>query len=147
MVREIVQGSTSAAGQGSGDGRAGGRYSAGDITRPVRVRPGRGGDRGTMKGIGRRAFSRLAAATLAGAALAAWGRGAGAALGRARVVVIGGGFGGATAARSLRRLDGGLDVVLVEPKATYHTCPFSNLVVAGLRCMGAICNTYDRLAQ
>ena len=131
----------------SGDGRAEGRYSAGDITRPVRVQPGRGGDRGTMTGISRRAFNRLAATTLAGAALAASGRGAAASLRGARVVVIGGGFGGATAARSLRRLDGGLDVVLVEPKATYHTCPSSNLVIAGLRGMGAIGHTYDRLAQ
>ncbi len=100
-----------------------------------------------MTGIGRRAFSRLAAATLAGAALAASGRGAAASSRGARVVVIGGGFGGATAARSLRRLDGGLDVVLVEPKATYHTCPFSNLVIAGLSGMGAIGHTYDHLAQ
>ncbi len=100
-----------------------------------------------MTGIGRRAFSRLAAATVAGAAVAAWGRGASAHSPGARVVVIGGGFGGATAAKSLRRLDGNLDVVLVEPKATYYTCPSSNLVIAGLRGMGAIGRTYDHLAQ
>ena len=51
----------------------------------------------------------------------------------ARVVVIGGGFAGATCARFLRRIDPRLDVILVEPSATFTACPFSNAVVAGLR--------------
>src|SRR4051794_6838533 len=50
-----------------------------------------------------------------------------------RVVVIGGGFAGATCARALKRLDPRLSVALVEPNAAYTACPFSNLVIAGLR--------------
>src|SRR3954451_19779833 len=50
-----------------------------------------------------------------------------------RVVVIGGGFAGATCARTLKRLDPKLAVTLVEPNAEYIACPFSNLVIAGLR--------------
>jgi NADPH-dependent 2,4-dienoyl-CoA reductase/sulfur reductase-like enzyme len=48
-----------------------------------------------------------------------------------RVVVIGGGFGGATVSRYLRRLAPGIAVDLVEPKATYHTCPRSNEILGG----------------
>src|SRR4051794_28227153 len=50
-----------------------------------------------------------------------------------RVVVIGGGFAGAPCARALKRLDPRLSVTLVEPNAEYTACPFSNLVIAGLR--------------
>ena len=49
----------------------------------------------------------------------------------ARVVVVGGGFGGATCARAL--LAEGASVTLVEPNPTYVSCPFSNLVISGLR--------------
>lgn len=51
----------------------------------------------------------------------------------ARVVIIGGGFGGVTAARTLKAVAPDLDVVLIEPRRSYVACPFSNLVVAGLR--------------
>lgn len=51
----------------------------------------------------------------------------------ARIIVIGGGFGGVSAARALKQLDPALDVTLIEPNASYVACPFSNLVVAGLR--------------
>ncbi len=54
-----------------------------------------------------------------------------------RVIVIGGGFGGATAARFLRRADPRIDVVLVEPNATFTACPFSNEVIVGLRDIAA----------
>src|SRR3954453_4767444 len=50
-----------------------------------------------------------------------------------RVVVIGGGFAGATCACALKRLDPRLSVALGEPNAAYTACPFSNLVIAGLR--------------
>jgi sulfide dehydrogenase [flavocytochrome c] flavoprotein subunit len=53
--------------------------------------------------------------------------------GGGRVVVIGGGFAGATCAGTLKRLVPRLAVALVEPNATYTACPFSNLVIAGLR--------------
>src|SRR3954468_21481391 len=50
-----------------------------------------------------------------------------------RIVVIGGGFAGATCARALKHLDPRLAVTLVEPDIEYTACPFSNLVIAGLR--------------
>lgn len=65
----------------------------------------------------------------------------------ARVVVIGGGFGGATAARELRRSAPQLDVILVEPAARFYTCPFSNLVVAGLIPLQRIEQTYGALVR
>ncbi len=52
---------------------------------------------------------------------------------KAKLVVIGGGFGGATAARFAKRLLPSLSVTLVEPNANYVACPFSNLVIGGLR--------------
>lgn len=60
-----------------------------------------------------------------------------------RVVVVGGGFAGASCARALKRLDPGLDVVLVEPAARYTACPFSNAVIAGLRDPDAQVFGYD----
>lgn len=64
-----------------------------------------------------------------------------------RVVVVGGGFGGATCARYLRRLDSSLNVTLVERESTFYTCPFSNLVLAGLRSMEDIARDYQGLAE
>lgn len=51
----------------------------------------------------------------------------------AKVVVVGGGFGGATAARHLKMLLPNLAVTLVEPNPVFTACPFSNLVIGGLR--------------
>ncbi|MBY4734371.1 NAD(P)/FAD-dependent oxidoreductase [Cupriavidus pauculus] len=66
----------------------------------------------------------------------------------ARVVVVGGGYGGATAARYLRFWSrGAVDVTLVEPDATFVSCPLSNLVVAGYRRMADITLPYDALAR
>ena len=86
----------------------------------------------------RRAFvAGTAAAALAAPALAQGARG--------KVVVVGGGFAGATAARALRRA--GLEAVLVEPEAAYTSCPFSNLVIAGLRGMEGQRFGYDALRR
>ena len=60
-----------------------------------------------------------------------------------RVVIIGGGFGGATCARYLQRFDPELDITLVEPKQRFITCPFSNLVMGGLRDMDSISHGYQ----
>jgi sulfide dehydrogenase [flavocytochrome c] flavoprotein chain len=50
-----------------------------------------------------------------------------------RVVVIGGGFAGATAARAIKKSDARITVTLVEASRTFTACPFSNLVIGGLR--------------
>ncbi len=64
-----------------------------------------------------------------------------------RVVVIGGGIAGASAARALRREDPTIGVTLVEPSTQYTTCPFSNLVVAGLRDLSTLQFGYDGLRR
>lgn len=61
--------------------------------------------------------------------------------GAPRVVVVGGGFGGAEAARLLA--GAGVATTLVEPKAIYAACPFSNEVIAGLRPMEKQLFGYD----
>jgi sulfide dehydrogenase [flavocytochrome c] flavoprotein chain len=53
-----------------------------------------------------------------------------------RVVVVGGGFGGASAARALKAADPRIAVTLVEASRTFTACPFSNLVIGGLRELG-----------
>lgn len=92
----------------------------------------------------RRGFIGVGAAALGAAAVGVPRRGWSAS---ARVVVVGGGFGGATCARYLRRLDPALNVTLVEREATYYTCPFSNLVLAGLRTMEDIAQGYQGLTE
>lgn len=64
------------------------------------------------------------------------------------VVVVGGGWGGATAARYIRLLsDRRIEVVLVEPEASFVSCPGSNLVIGGLRTMADITLPYDGLRR
>ncbi|MGH7388161.1 MAG: FCSD flavin-binding domain-containing protein [Candidatus Rokuibacteriota bacterium] len=50
-----------------------------------------------------------------------------------RVVVIGGGWGGATAAKYVRLADPTIEVVMLEPNREFVSCPFSNLVLSGVR--------------
>ena len=70
--------------------------------------------------------------------------GGGASIGK--VVVVGGGYGGATAAKYLRMFsEGTVDVTLVEPNATFISCPISNLVVGGFKNMADITTPYDNL--
>ncbi len=68
-------------------------------------------------------------------------------LGGGRVVIVGGGFGGATCAKYLRRLNPQIEVLLVEPKQQYVTCPFSNLVLAGLESMPKLVYDYQALER
>ncbi|MGI9420991.1 MAG: FCSD flavin-binding domain-containing protein [Geminicoccaceae bacterium] len=64
----------------------------------------------------------------------------------ARVVVIGGGAAGATAAKYIARdSKGAIDVTLIEPKARYVTCFYSNLYLAGYRTLESITHDYSRL--
>ena len=65
----------------------------------------------------------------------------------ARVVVIGGGWGGATAAKYVRLVDPAVEVVLIEPNRQFVSCPFSNLVLAGLRSIDSLTISYDGLRK
>jgi sulfide dehydrogenase [flavocytochrome c] flavoprotein subunit len=96
-----------------------------------------------MTRISRRDFAAGAAGTaaLAGFAPAILAQGRA----RPRVVVVGGGYGGATAAKYLRLLDRNVQVTLVEPSQTFYTCPFSNLVLGGLRQLPSIAHNYTAL--
>lgn len=63
-----------------------------------------------------------------------------------RVVVIGGGFAGASAARALRTVNPRIAVTLVESSRTFTACPFSNLVIGGLRDLALQQFGYDKIA-
>src|SRR5439155_232008 len=63
-----------------------------------------------------------------------------------RIAEIGGGFGGASCARALKRLDGKIEVTLIEANRLFVSCPFSNEVIAGLREFEAQQFGYDRIA-
>ncbi|MEQ8234332.1 MAG: FAD/NAD(P)-binding oxidoreductase, partial [Gammaproteobacteria bacterium] len=90
-----------------------------------------------MNVMTRRHFLAAAGAALGSAALPRRAHAGG-----AHVVVVGGGFGGATCARYLRALDPAIAVTLVERERTIATCPFSNLVVAGLSGMDTIAHGF-----
>ena len=42
-------------------------------------------------------------------------------------------------------MNSSIEVTLVEPNSTYYTCPFSNLVVGGVKGMPAIAHDYKTL--
>jgi sulfide dehydrogenase [flavocytochrome c] flavoprotein subunit len=62
-----------------------------------------------------------------------------------RVVVIGGGWGGATAAKYVRLGDPSIEVILLEPNKQFISCPFSNLVLSGVRTLDSMTFDYGRL--
>jgi sulfide dehydrogenase [flavocytochrome c] flavoprotein subunit len=97
----------------------------------------------------RRHFIRLLGATGLASGLGPLGLWAAEKKGQAtgRVVVIGGGFGGATCAKTLSTASPGTQVILIEKDTSYVTCPFSNLVLGGLRDMKSITQGYDRLKR
>lgn len=67
---------------------------------------------------------------------------------RGRVVVIGGGYAGATVAKYLRVWsNGGLDVVVVEPRNQFVSCPLSNLVLGGSKNINQLTFGYDLLKK
>lgn len=96
--------------------------------------------------LSRRDFSRLLLAGAAGATFGVFGGGMAFAA-QSRVIVVGGGFGGASTARYLKKLDPSISVTLIEPKAVYVTCPFSNWVLGGVKSMSDITRTYSALAN
>lgn len=84
------------------------------------------------------------AASALAAAVGGWPRPA-LAQAEPKIVVVGGGFAGATAARALKQL--GCAVTLVEARESYVSCPFSNLVIAGLRPMEGQIFGYDAVRR
>jgi len=62
-----------------------------------------------------------------------------------RLVVVGGGFGGATAARFARINYPDVSVTLIEPRTSFVTCPYGNLILAGKRTLPQITHSYDGL--
>jgi len=63
-----------------------------------------------------------------------------------RVVIVGGGFGGATAAKYIRMWsDNKIEVVLVERRTKFVSCPMSNTVLGGSRTIGDLTRNYDTL--
>ena len=65
---------------------------------------------------------------------------------KGRVVVVGGGYAGATAAKYLRTWsNGGLDVIVVEPRSQFVSCPLSNLVLGGNKNINDLTFGYDLL--
>jgi NADPH-dependent 2,4-dienoyl-CoA reductase/sulfur reductase-like enzyme len=64
-----------------------------------------------------------------------------------RVVVVGGGWGGATAAKYVRLADPSVEVYLLEPNRQFVSCPFSNLVLSGVRTIDSMTFSYDGLRK
>src|SRR5258705_5198589 len=61
--------------------------------------------------------------------------------------VCGGGWGGAPAEKYVRLPDPGVEVILIEPNRQFVSCPFSNLVLAGLRSIDSLTMGYDGLRK
>lgn len=67
--------------------------------------------------------------------------------GAKRVVVIGGGFGGATAAKYVKLFDPTVDVTMIDGQSSHTTCPFSNLVIGGLKEIDEITHNFTALEK
>ena len=67
---------------------------------------------------------------------------------KAQILVIGGGYGGATAAKYLRLFSNNTaQVTLIEPNASFISCPLSNLVIGGSRTLADLTSPYDTLSK
>ena len=67
---------------------------------------------------------------------------------KAQILVIGGGYGGATAAKYLRLFsNNAAQVTLIEPNASFISCPLSNLVIGGSRTLADLTSPYDTLSK
>src|SRR3990172_6539991 len=98
-----------------------------------------------MQNLTRRNF--LKASGLGAALLGAGGIRSFAAEAKRRVVVIGGGWGGATAAKYSRLTDPSIEVTLLEPSREFISCPFSNLVLAGVESLKNLTMGYNGLRK
>lgn len=63
-----------------------------------------------------------------------------------RVVIIGGGFAGATAARYLQMWSTDIEVVMIERRPVFISCPQSNLVLSGNRTLKQLTTGYQHLS-
>ena len=98
-----------------------------------------------MKNLSRREFiksSGLGVAMLASGAFPSF-----AAEAKRKVIVIGGGWGGATAAKYVRLTDPSIEVTLLEPNQEFISCPFSNLVLAGVESLKNLTMNYNGLGK
>jgi len=98
-----------------------------------------------MRNVSRREF--LTASGMSLAALGASGLASFAAETTRKVVVIGGGWGGATAAKYVRLTDPSIEVTLLEPNKEFISCPFSNLVLAGVESLKNLTLNYNGLRK
>ncbi len=98
-----------------------------------------------MRQISRRGFLKASGASMT--LLGLGGVPAFAAEAKRRVIVIGGGWGGASAAKYLRLHDSSLEVTLLEPNKEFISCPFSNLVVAGVENLKTLTMNYNGLRK
>jgi sulfide dehydrogenase [flavocytochrome c] flavoprotein subunit len=98
-----------------------------------------------MRKISRRGFLKVSGASVA--LLGLCGVPSFGAEAKRRAIVIGGGWGGATAAKYLRLHDSNLDVTLLEPNKEFISCPFSNLVVAGVENLKTLTMNYNGLRK
>jgi sulfide dehydrogenase [flavocytochrome c] flavoprotein chain len=98
-----------------------------------------------MHQISRRVFLKASSASVA--MLGLGGMPSFAAEAKRRVIVIGGGWGGATAAKYIRLNDPSIDVTLLEPSKEFISCPFSNLVLAGVEQLKNLTLNYNGLRK
>lgn len=64
---------------------------------------------------------------------------------KAQVVIVGGGYGGVTVAKYLKKENPNLDVVLIEERPFFMSCPMSNHFLAGLMELTPLCFSYNVL--
>ncbi|SCZ62250.1 FCSD flavin-binding domain-containing protein [Thiohalomonas denitrificans] len=100
-----------------------------------------------MNTIDRRNFLKLSGGAVALGTLGACAGPNKSSMAAKKVVVVGGGPGGATAAKYLTMLDPNVDVTLIEPNRTYHTCFMSNEVLSGERSIDSIAFGFDGLRK
>ena len=98
-----------------------------------------------MHKISRRVF--LKASGASAAMLGLGGVPSFAAQAKLRVIVIGGGWGGATAAKYVRLNDPSIEVTMLEPSKEFISCPFSNLVLAGVEQLKNLTMNYNGLRK
>ncbi len=64
---------------------------------------------------------------------------------KAQVVIVGGGYGGVTTAKYLKKENPNLEVVLIEERPFFMSCPMSNHLLAGLMELTPLCFSYNVL--